>query len=203
MPQPQLSLHISLYISLLHHSEGLQSNRTRITNHHPHHHPLTPSDLHGPSRSPTDPILQVPGDKVQAVTIRKVTKEAAGLGGPDSERVKLKLCVVAEAVDYDAVAGELRVRGKNITENEHVKLGGAAQDRLDCADPISTPPSHLNLASTHILFSSSHLSSLFVACVLFSAPPPTKHSDCVHRPVSAPALLLSAVSAPQPTTRWT
>lgn len=109
---------------------------------------------------------QAPGDKVQATTIRKVTREAGGaspspptathprihppihhpptdycpptyrprpapprpvpqgLGGADSERVKVKLCVLAEAVDFDGAAGELRVRGRNLTENEHVKLGG-------------------------------------------------------------------------------
>lgn len=49
----------------------------------------------------------------------------AGLGGADSERVKIKLCVLAEAVDFDAAAGELRVKGRNLTENEWVKLGGA------------------------------------------------------------------------------
>nr|VDD49949.1 unnamed protein product [Brassica oleracea] len=42
-------------------------------------------------------------------------------GGRDSERVRLKLEVHVEEVDYDKDASVLRIRGKNILENEHVK----------------------------------------------------------------------------------
>ncbi|KAJ6824822.1 protein PELOTA 1 [Iris pallida] len=62
------------------------------------------------------------GDTVQAVTVRKVLREAAS-GGRDAERVKLKLEIKVEAVEYDKEGSVLRIRGKNIMENEHVKIG--------------------------------------------------------------------------------
>lgn len=66
--------------------------------------------------------LIAPGDSVMASTVRKVLREAAS-GGRDAERVKLKLEIRVEAVDYDKVGSVLRIRGKNILENEHVKIG--------------------------------------------------------------------------------
>lgn len=62
------------------------------------------------------------GDTVLAVTVRKVLREAAS-GGRDAERVKLKLEIKVEAVEYDKEGSVLRIRGKNILENEHVKIG--------------------------------------------------------------------------------
>ncbi|GJN01461.1 hypothetical protein PR202_ga18730 [Eleusine coracana subsp. coracana] len=62
------------------------------------------------------------GDHLQAVTVRKVLREGAS-GGRDAERVKLKLEIVVESVDYDKEGSVLRARGKNISENEHVKIG--------------------------------------------------------------------------------
>lgn len=66
--------------------------------------------------------LIAPGDTVLAVTVRKVLREVAS-GGRDAERVKLKLEINVESVDYDKVGSVLRIRGKNILENEHVKIG--------------------------------------------------------------------------------
>jgi protein pelota len=71
-------------------------------------------------------LLQ-PGDRVQAVTVRKVTSESAS-GERESERVRLKLTLELEAVDYDAAAAQLRLRGRNATECEAVKLGGAPRE---------------------------------------------------------------------------
>ncbi|XP_020571770.1 protein PELOTA 1 isoform X2 [Phalaenopsis equestris] len=62
------------------------------------------------------------GDLVQAVTVRKVVRELAS-GGRDSERVKLKLEINVESVDYNKEGSILRIRGKNILQNEHVKIG--------------------------------------------------------------------------------
>ncbi|CAA7396151.1 unnamed protein product [Spirodela intermedia] len=62
------------------------------------------------------------GDSVMAVTVRKVMREMAS-GGRDAERVKLKLEIKVEAVDYDKEGSVLRIRGKNILENEYVKIG--------------------------------------------------------------------------------
>ncbi|KAF0890649.1 hypothetical protein E2562_004166 [Oryza meyeriana var. granulata] len=66
--------------------------------------------------------LIVPGDSLKAVTVRKVLREMAS-GGRDAERVKLNLEIIVESVDYDKEGSVLRVRGKNITENDHVKIG--------------------------------------------------------------------------------
>ncbi|RVX07308.1 Protein PELOTA 1 [Vitis vinifera] len=53
---------------------------------------------------------------------RKVLREVAS-GGRDAERVKLKLEIKVEVADYDKVGSVLRIRGKNILENEYVKIG--------------------------------------------------------------------------------
>ncbi|KAL2549124.1 Protein PELOTA 1 [Forsythia ovata] len=62
------------------------------------------------------------GDTVLAITVRKVLREVAS-GGRDAERLKLKLEIKVEAVEYDKEGSVLRIRGKNILENEHVKIG--------------------------------------------------------------------------------
>jgi protein pelota len=62
------------------------------------------------------------GDRVRTTTERKVHKELAS-GATDSKRIKLNLTVVVEKVDFDAEASELRLSGRNVEENEHVKLG--------------------------------------------------------------------------------
>ncbi|XP_074321116.1 protein PELOTA 1-like [Silene latifolia] len=62
------------------------------------------------------------GDSVLAATVRKVLREGAS-GGRDAERVKLKLEIKVEGVEYDKEGAVLRIRGKNILENEHVKIG--------------------------------------------------------------------------------
>ncbi|PSC74054.1 PELOTA 1 isoform X1 [Micractinium conductrix] len=61
------------------------------------------------------------GDRVEATTFRKVQRDS-GVGG-DSERVKLRLQIVVEQVEYDAEGQQIRLKGRNLTENEHVKLG--------------------------------------------------------------------------------
>ncbi|XP_056851555.1 protein PELOTA 1 isoform X2 [Raphanus sativus] len=74
-------------------------------------------------------------DSVMAVTFRKVQREVPG-GGRDSERVRLKLEVQVEEVDYDKDASVLRIRGKNILENEHVKIGAFHTLELDLKRPF-------------------------------------------------------------------
>ncbi len=80
--------------------------------------------------------LVATGDRVEAVTVRKVMRQTAS-GGGDAERVRLKLEVEVETVEYDKVASVLRVRGKNITENEHVRLGAYHTMELDQQRPFS------------------------------------------------------------------
>lgn len=59
------------------------------------------------------------GDNVSSVTQRKVTRNARG----DSEIVKLKLLVKVENVDFDSEGDEIRLKGRNLTESEHIRLG--------------------------------------------------------------------------------
>lgn len=44
-------------------------------------------------------------------------------GATDSQRVRLTLEVVVEDIEFDPVSGRLRLRGKNVLENPHVRLG--------------------------------------------------------------------------------
>ncbi|KAF6144296.1 hypothetical protein GIB67_024523 [Kingdonia uniflora] len=75
------------------------------------------------------------GDTVMAVTVRKVLREAAS-GGRDAERVKLKLEIRVEDIDYDKEGSALRLRGKNILENEHVQIGSYHTLELDLHRPF-------------------------------------------------------------------
>ncbi|KAF5452115.1 hypothetical protein F2P56_027148 [Juglans regia] len=76
------------------------------------------------------------GDSVMAVTVRKVLRQAAS-GGRDAERVKLKLEIkVEEVADYDTSGSVLRIRGKNILENEHVKIGAFHTLELELHRPF-------------------------------------------------------------------
>ncbi|XP_047960626.1 protein PELOTA 1 [Salvia hispanica] len=79
--------------------------------------------------------LIVAGDSVMAVTVRKVMREAAS-GGRDAERVKLKLEISVESVEYDKEGAVLRVRGKNLLENEHVKIGAFHTLEIDVNRPF-------------------------------------------------------------------
>ncbi|KAL3136892.1 hypothetical protein ABBQ32_006501 [Trebouxia sp. C0010 RCD-2024] len=63
------------------------------------------------------------GDAVTATTFRKVQKDSGGTSAVASERIKIKLTIKVEEVDFDAEGQQIRLRGKNTTENEHVKLG--------------------------------------------------------------------------------
>ncbi|GMH35858.1 hypothetical protein BSKO_03726 [Bryopsis sp. KO-2023] len=60
------------------------------------------------------------GDTVSATTYRKVSRDGKGT---ESQTIKMKLTVQVEGVEYDGEGGELRLRGRNMVENEHVRLG--------------------------------------------------------------------------------
>lgn len=79
--------------------------------------------------------LVAKGDRVSGVTVRKVMRETAS-GNGEAERVRLKLEVEVESVEYDKVAAVLRVRGKNMLESEHVKLGAYHTMELDQQRPF-------------------------------------------------------------------
>ncbi|OMO92939.1 Translation release factor pelota-like protein [Corchorus capsularis] len=74
------------------------------------------------------------GDSVMARTVRKVLRETSG--GRDAERVTLKLEIRVESIDYDKEGSVLRIRGKNILENEHVKIGAFHTLELELQRPF-------------------------------------------------------------------
>lgn len=61
-------------------------------------------------------------DTLEAETVRMVTTESA-TGARDKSRVHIRLKISVEKIEYDAEECQLRVKGKNIRENEHVRLG--------------------------------------------------------------------------------
>eukprot|EP01024_Parvocaulis_polyphysoides_P072707 TRINITY_DN925_c0_g4_i1.p1 TRINITY_DN925_c0_g4~~TRINITY_DN925_c0_g4_i1.p1 ORF type:complete len:382 (+),score=57.13 TRINITY_DN925_c0_g4_i1:127-1272(+) len=60
------------------------------------------------------------GDHITATTFRKIQKDTGT--GSSSEKVKLKLTLQIEDVDFDPEGGSIRLKGRNLTENEHIKL---------------------------------------------------------------------------------
>ncbi|KAK8768020.1 hypothetical protein V5799_005196, partial [Amblyomma americanum] len=64
--------------------------------------------------------LMSQGDSLKASTIRKVTTESA-TGSTGSNRVRTTLVICIESIDFDTQACMLRVKGRNIAENQYVK----------------------------------------------------------------------------------
>lgn len=62
------------------------------------------------------------GDRVRASTVRKVTNESA-TGSRTSDKVRTTLTVQVENIDFDTQACMLRLKGRNVEENQHVKMG--------------------------------------------------------------------------------
>ena len=66
-------------------------------------------------------LVQV-GDHLKASTIRKVTTESA-TGTTASNKVRTTLTLLVEQIEYDTQACVLRVKGRNVVENDYVKIG--------------------------------------------------------------------------------
>lgn len=62
------------------------------------------------------------GDHVRSTTIRKVQNETA-TGSSTSSRVRTTLTINVENIDFDTQACVLRLKGRNIEENQYVKMG--------------------------------------------------------------------------------
>ena len=60
------------------------------------------------------------------VPCRKVQTESA-TGSSSSNRVRTTLTIQAEDMDFDTHAAVLRIKGRNVEENQYVKVGPAAQ----------------------------------------------------------------------------
>uniref|UniRef100_A0A1L8DS72 Protein pelota homolog n=2 Tax=Nyssomyia neivai TaxID=330878 RepID=A0A1L8DS72_9DIPT len=70
------------------------------------------------------------GDNVKCTTIRKVQNETA-TGSSSSNRVRTVLTIAVENIDFDTQACVLRLKGRNVEENQYVKMG--AYHTLDLA----------------------------------------------------------------------
>lgn len=66
--------------------------------------------------------LVTEGDNVRSSTIRKVQNETA-TGSSSSSRVRTMLTIKVESIDFDTQACVLRLKGRNIEENQFVKVG--------------------------------------------------------------------------------
>lgn len=87
-------------------------------------------------------------DHCEAVTFRKVTRGGVGAGGDsggggscESERIKVKLKVLVTSVTYDGDGEAIRVKGRNTTETEHVKLGAYHTLDIDTRRPVTVTKS--------------------------------------------------------------
>lgn len=61
------------------------------------------------------------GDAVTASTVRKVQTESS-TGSSTSNRVRTTLTIRVETIDFDTQACVLRLKGRNIVENQYVKV---------------------------------------------------------------------------------
>ncbi|XP_063448798.1 protein pelota-like [Mytilus edulis] len=62
------------------------------------------------------------GDTLRSTTIRKVQTESA-TGSVSVNKVRTTLCIQVETIDFDTQGCVLRVKGRNIQENQYVKMG--------------------------------------------------------------------------------
>lgn len=62
------------------------------------------------------------GDTLRSTTIRKVTTESA-TGSTNASKVRTTLTIQVEGIDFDTQACVLRVKGRNVCENQYVKMG--------------------------------------------------------------------------------
>jgi len=101
------------------------------------------------------------GDSVRASTIRKVISESA-TGSTTSNRIRTTLTVQVENIDFDTQACMLRLKGRNIEENQHVKLGAYHTIDLEL---------NRKFVLTKSNWDSIHLDRIELAC------DPSKHAD--------------------------
>lgn len=59
----------------------------------------------------------------------------SGTGTVVSERVRMDICVVVVAVDFDTEGCSLRVKGRNAEENPYIKVIGSTTNRASYVRP--------------------------------------------------------------------
>jgi len=70
----------------------------------------------------TSKSVQVSVHDLLVLFTRKVQTESA-TGSSSSSKVRTTLTIQVEAVDFDTQACVLRVKGRNVEENDYVKVG--------------------------------------------------------------------------------
>ncbi|XP_057294762.1 protein pelota homolog [Hydractinia symbiolongicarpus] len=66
--------------------------------------------------------LVAPNDLIRSTTIRRVQTESA-TGSTSSNKIRTTLTLRVETTDFDIKACVLRVKGRNVEENQYVKMG--------------------------------------------------------------------------------
>eukprot|EP00158_Paraphelidium_tribonemae_P004777 Partr_v1_DN26958_c0_g1_i4_m7017 putative pelota homolog len=98
--------------------------------------------------------LAVPGDKLRATTFRRL-QTVSSTGSTDSQRVRITITIAVESMDFDASTCSIRVNGKVVEENEHVKMGAYHTIDLEL---------HRNLTITKEEWDSIALDRIATAC---------------------------------------
>lgn len=62
------------------------------------------------------------GDRLKSTTIRRVQTESA-TGSVSSNKVRTTLAIAVEGIEFDTQACMLRIKGRNVEENQYVKMG--------------------------------------------------------------------------------
>ena len=75
------------------------------------------------------------GDFIKTVTFRKVANENST--SKSSIKKKLKITIKVEEIEYDQESGEIRVKGKNVTENEYINVGQYQSTTITRGHPFS------------------------------------------------------------------
>lgn len=90
------------------------------------------------------------GDVVKSGTVRKVTQEST-TGSKSSQRIQMTLAVVVETIDFDPSVCTLHLKGRNVKESEHVKLGAYHTIDLQLQRPFTLEKAQWDSMDLHRL----------------------------------------------------
>lgn len=90
------------------------------------------------------------GDLVEASTIRNVVTESKS-GARDKNRVQTKVAIRVEKIEFDAEQCSLRLKGTNVKENEHLKLGQYHTLELEINRPCQITKEHWDSVHLELL----------------------------------------------------
>ncbi|XP_046839768.1 protein pelota homolog [Xenia sp. Carnegie-2017] len=101
------------------------------------------------------------GDELRAPTIRRVQTESS-TGSVSSNKVRTTLTIKVEGVEYDTQACVLRIKGRNVEENQYVKMGAYHTIDLELNRKFTLSKDHWDFVA---------LERIDLAC------DPTQHAD--------------------------